>query len=127
MTRSMHDDYWSITRQLASRGQRVSDARQLEVSFELSSGRRLSLDMSMGRHPAYGSSLDLVSPVDELCWAGVGPPASLERYRVPGGVSNPERPFEDVLFLGLGFLVGRRLVIDTERGRLGISRRLEEA
>lgn len=122
MTRSMHDEYWNITRQLAATGVKVSEARRMEVSFEMSSGRDLNLGMFMGRHPAYGSGLDQVSPVDELCWAGVGPPASLARYRVPGGVANRERPFEDVVFLGLGFLMGRRLAIDTESGRLSISR-----
>lgn len=125
MTRSAHDDYWSIVRQLATNGVQVSTARQLEVCFELSSGRDLTLDMFLGRHPSYGSDLDQVSPLDEVDWAGVGPPASLARYRVPGGAEQRKRPFEDVLFLGLGFLVGRRLAVDIDSGRLTISGRAE--
>lgn len=126
LTKELHFLYWNTARRMAWLREGSFDiARKLEVTFALASGRELTLDMFSGVHPVYGSGLDLVTPVGDVAWAGLGEPYSQAGYRPPPG----DRPFEDVAafddvaFVGLGFLVGRDVRIDTESGRLAISPR----
>ncbi|CAK0893585.1 unnamed protein product [Prorocentrum cordatum] len=132
MTRELHSAYFSLAGEIARRRPELgfTRARRLEFVFELQSGRELVLDMCMGRHPSYGLGLDIVTPIDEVAWAGVGDRESLASYRQPaatGGVAAQPRPFDDVAFLGLGFLVGRSMAVDTERGLLTVTARVGPA
>ena len=126
MTPGLHDAYFETAAKVAQAGAgRVpfSEARRLELDFELPGGGEKTLEMYRGRHPVYGNGLDIVTPVDEVAWAGIGPPASLANYKVPGGVASKERPFTDVALVGLGFLVGRQIEIDAERSTMRFSPR----
>merc|ERR1712150_6450 len=120
----------NTVRRHAEQGDTLAQARQLVASFALpDEGKEMSLELLRGRHPAYGSALSLVTPMEEVAWAGVGPPASLANYKVPGkkgaatATADFQRPFDDVMFLGLGFLIGRKLTIDAVGGRLAITPR----
>jgi len=120
MTPGLYQSYWSMAQTSAQEGVSWAKARKLEVRFTDTSGSNVSLDMYMGRHPSYGIGLDLVTPIDEMAWVGVGPPESIANYKVPGGVQD-KQPFEDVMLLGLGFLVGRCISINTVADELTIS------
>lgn len=61
----------------------------------------------MGKHPTYGLGLDLVTPINEMAWA-------------PTSVA--DKPYEDVMLMGLGFLVGTRIQVDTQRDELIVTR-----
>jgi len=129
MTPSLYEQYLNTVRRHAQQGETLAQARQLVASFVQDGGREMSLELLRGRHPAYGSALGLVTPMEEVAWAGIGPQASLANYRVPGkqgvaaAASDFQRPFDDVMFLGLGFLIGRKLTIDAVGGRLAITPR----
>eukprot|EP00929_Paragymnodinium_shiwhaense_P108282 TRINITY_DN74609_c0_g1_i1.p1 TRINITY_DN74609_c0_g1~~TRINITY_DN74609_c0_g1_i1.p1 ORF type:complete len:463 (+),score=33.13 TRINITY_DN74609_c0_g1_i1:95-1483(+) len=120
MTESMYEAYTDMAKYVMRRGGSMAQARKIEVTLGLASGKDLTLGMYMGEHPSYGFGLDLVTPIQELAWAGVGPAESIKNYRVPEGVSVQPRPFEDVLMLGLGFFIGSSVAIDTIDGRLSI-------
>lgn len=149
MTQGLFDNYWSTVRRTAAAAQardpRASGtftrARRVEVGFKLVSGNELTLDMVNDKHPAFRPGLDLVTPIEEIAWADIGDPASLAGYcAIPppekGGPTKEEdipvacqgrdvnRPFDDIAFLGLGFLVGRNMTIDVDANRLAISPRL---
>ncbi|CAJ1328985.1 unnamed protein product [Effrenium voratum] len=94
----------------------VLQARRMEVVFDSD----VTFEMQRGKHSAYGIGLDLVTPIDEMAWAGVGPSESIANYKVPGG-AHDERPFEDVMLMGLGFLVGKKLAVDTVRDELTVT------
>ncbi|CAJ1328991.1 unnamed protein product [Effrenium voratum] len=89
-------------------------------NVELDRLRREDTPRQRGKHSAYGIGLDLVTPIDEMAWAGVGPSESIANYKVPGG-AHDERPFEDVMLMGLGFLVGKKLAVDTVRDELTVT------
>jgi len=126
LTEGAFQEYFSQVRRKAGAGVRLADARKLEVRFTLQSGRTLSLKMRQGRHPVYGEGLDLVTPIPEVAWSGVGDAESIAGYTAPGNTgcpsqSGPLEAFDDVAFLGLGFFVGKKLTIDAEAGLLAIS------
>lgn len=130
MTPNLYEQYLNTVRRHAEQGASLAQARRLEASFVLpDGGKEMSLELLRGRHPAYGSALGLVTPMEEVAWAGIGPPASLANYRVPkqqgatAAAADFQRPFDDVMFLGLGFLIGRKLTIDAVGGRLAITPR----
>lgn len=124
MTGELWRSYWGTAKAIArSTGERMYEARRLDVVFDLPSGQELTLDLFRGIHPAYGDGLDLVTEIDEVAWAGLGDPASLASYRLPEGTEGGERPFDDVAFLGLSFLVGRNMRIDASSMRLALSPR----
>eukprot|EP00971_Amphidinium_carterae_P148625 2946657-Amphidinium_carterae.2 len=50
----------------AAQGVRLADARKLDISFTLCSGRELKLSMHRGSHATYGAGLDLVTVVPEV-------------------------------------------------------------
>lgn len=127
MTPGLHAAYYNEAMKSAAAGSiPFSQARRLEFVFEQEGGGELVLDMFAGRHPQYGPGLDLVTMVEEVAWAGIGDPQSLSSYRSPdgrtalGGDVAQGLPFDDVAFLGLGFLLGRRLVFDATGRRLAI-------
>ncbi|CAE7038059.1 unnamed protein product [Symbiodinium sp. CCMP2592] len=117
MTPGLYESYWLLAQSVAQSGLGWSQARQLQVFFESTSGSDASFAMYMGKHPSYGIGLDLVTPIREMAWAGVGSAASLANYKVPGGIQE-KPPFEDVMLLGLGFLVGKCIAIDTKMDEL---------
>lgn len=127
MTPGLYQAYFDTARQVAAAGKvrlGFTQARKMEVVFSLSPDKHLTLDMFMGKHPAYGFGLDTVTPIDELAWAGVGPAESLANYRLPDGSRVAGSfPFDDVMLLGLGFLVGRSFRIDTKQGCVAFSPR----
>eukprot|EP00439_Symbiodinium_sp_Y106_P082539 s561_g21.t8 len=119
MTPGLYESYWLLAQSVAQSGLGWSQARQLQVFFESTSGCDASFAMYMGKHPSYGIGLDLVTPIREMAWAGVGSAASLANYKVPGGIQE-KPPFEDVMLLGLGFLVGKCIAIDTKMDELTV-------
>ncbi|CAE6946347.1 unnamed protein product [Symbiodinium natans] len=119
MTPGLYESYWRMAQNAAQTGLAWSQARKVQVAFETTSGSDVCFDMYMGRHPSYGIGLDLVTPINEMAWAGVGPSESIANYKVPGGVQF-KPPFEDVMLLGLGFLVGKCIAIDTRMDQLAV-------
>eukprot|EP00435_Cladocopium_sp_Y103_P075904 s178_g68.t1 len=69
LTTSLYDAYLRVARQSASSGTSWSQARQIEAVFD-SAGSNVVFSMYMGKHPNYGLGLDLVTPIDEMTWAG---------------------------------------------------------
>ncbi|CAJ1328984.1 unnamed protein product [Effrenium voratum] len=116
MTRGLYDAYLQLAKHNSSSGMSWSQARRMEVVFDSD----VTFEMQRGKHSAYGIGLDLVTPIDEMAWAGVGPSESIANYKVPGG-AHDERPFEDVMLMGLGFLVGKKLAVDTVRDELTVT------
>ncbi|CAJ1378192.1 unnamed protein product [Effrenium voratum] len=89
MTRGLYDAYLQLAKHNSSSGMSWSQARRMEVVFDSD----VTFEMQRGKHSAYGIGLDLVTPIDEMAWAGVGPSESIANYKVPGG-AHDERPFE---------------------------------
>ncbi|CAK9017767.1 unnamed protein product [Durusdinium trenchii] len=104
MTAPLYDAYLLLARENAQRGSSWSSARQIEVVFDDSN---VSFQMYVGKHPTYGLGLDLVTPINEMAWA-------------PTSVA--DKPYEDVMLMGLGFLVGTRIQVDTQRDELIVTR-----
>lgn len=106
LTTSLYDAYLRVARQSASSGMSWSQARQIEAVFD-SGEPNVVFSMYRGKHPNYGLGLDLVTPMNEMTWVQE---------------SNVERPFEAVMLLGLGFLIGTRIALDTVRSELTVVR-----
>lgn len=70
MTPSLFEAFNTLAQQGARAGLSFRKAKQLDVIFELSDGQELKFKMYAGQHPAYGLGLDLVTPIDEMAWAG---------------------------------------------------------
>eukprot|EP00434_Breviolum_minutum_P028441 symbB.v1.2.025160.t2/scaffold2343.1/size81760/1 len=96
MTNSLYGAYLQIARKKVNSGTSWSQARQIEVVFD-SDGSQDAFSMYIGKHPNYGLGLDLVTPIGEMAW--------VQEKAV-------EKPFEDVMLMGLGFLIGKRMAID---------------
>lgn len=138
MTPGLYQVFWNTARRAvwnnAREGQKTSfsEARRLEFVFTLSGGKEIALCMQQGKHPTYGIGLDVVTPVRELGWAGIGDdyvptgecvPVQWQSASAWGSpCARPDLPFDDVAYLGLGFLVGRELRFDLESSRIWISR-----
>ncbi|CAE7783787.1 unnamed protein product [Symbiodinium pilosum] len=119
MTPGLYESYWLMAQTAAQDGLGWSQARKLKVFFDSTSGSDVAFDMYTGKHPSYGIGLDLVTPINEMAWVGVGPAESIANYKVPGGVPE-QQPFEDVMLLGLGFLIGKCIAIDTKMDELAV-------
>lgn len=137
ITRGMYNNYWGTAKVVSREGGGTvsfQQARKLDVEFRTQGGKTVVIDNFCGVHPTYGAGLDLVTPVDEVPWAGLGTDAASNGYDflqplIPSPSRNRDQSleFDDVAFLGLSFLVGRKLRIDGSAGRLAISSKREAA
>ena len=144
MSRDLYEAYLALAQANSMQmGLPWSEARRLEVRFDGTDGSEVSLEMyvawlcnsfpsslskkiirlslrgittfvvsyifskqstQVGKHPDYGLGLDLVTPMEDFQWkdAEIAP------------------PYEDVMLMGLGFLQGKRIMLDTQEDQLTV-------